>query len=159
MVTNRFTSEEEIAWRTFLHASTHLFSRLDDEMREAHGERLADFDVLSNLAEAPDGQLRMSDLADQTLFSKSRITYTVTQLERRGLVQREKDKSDRRGITATLTPKGKTHHRRLARTHLQGIRHHFLDPTSPHSRSKLTAALNPILTQLDTDNPAPEPTN
>ena len=155
MSTKRFTAEEEKAWRTFLHASTRLMSRLDDEMRAVHGERLADFDVLSNLSEAPSGELRMSDLADQTLFSRSRLSYTVGQLEARRLVERQKDKYDRRGVTAALTPSGWAHHRKLARTHLQGIRHHFLDPTSPNSRSDLTEALAPILKQLDAENSHP----
>ncbi len=155
MAINRFTAEEELAWRAFLHASTHLFSRLDDEMREAHGERLADFDVLSNLSEAPRAGLRMSELADQTLFSRSRLSYTVSQLETRGLVERQKDKSDKRGVTASLTSSGRAYHRQLALTHLQGIRHHFLDPTSPNSRSKLATALAPILRHLDVEDSAP----
>ena len=156
MSTQRFTAEEEKAWRTFLHASTRLMSRLDDEMRAAHGERLADFDVLSNLSEAPSGELRMSDLADQTLFSRSRLSYTVSQLETRGLVRRQKDSNDKRGVTAALTPGGRAHHRKLAHTHLEGIRHHFLDPTSPKSRSNLTEALAPILKQLDAERSAPK---
>jgi DNA-binding MarR family transcriptional regulator len=120
-------------------------------MRAAHGERLANFDVLSNLAEAPDKELRMSDLAHQTLFSRSRLTYTVSQLEARGLVRRQTDLDDRRGVTAVLTSEGLTYHRTLARTHLDGIRQYFLDPTTDSSRSDLTEALMPILDALDDD--------
>jgi DNA-binding MarR family transcriptional regulator len=156
MSTDRFTTEEEKAWRTFLHASTRLMSQLDEEMRATHGERLATFDVLSNLSEAPKGELRMSELADQTLFSRSRLSYTIGQLEARGLVRRETDPNDKRGVSAVLTPKGVVHHRRLARTHLEGIRQHFLDPTSSTTRSDLTKALAPILNALDKDNVAPD---
>jgi DNA-binding MarR family transcriptional regulator len=144
-----FTEEQETAWRTFLHASARLTSRLDDEMRATHGERLANFDVLSNLSEAPNGELRMSDLADQSLFSRSRLSYTVNQLEARGLVKRSADATDRRGITAALTPEGEAYHKKLARTHLEGIQRHFLGPTSITSRSKLAEALIPILTALE----------
>jgi DNA-binding MarR family transcriptional regulator len=154
MRTNRLTAEEEKAWRTFLHASTRLMSRLDEEMRAAHGERLATFDVLSNLSEAPNGELRMSELADQSLFSRSRLSYTVSQLETRGLVTRHTDPDDRRGVTAVLTPDGVDHHRKLARTHLDGIRQHFLDPTSPSARAELLDALAPIIAALDNDNAA-----
>jgi DNA-binding MarR family transcriptional regulator len=151
MGTDRFTAEEQKAWRTFLHTSNRLMSHLDDEMKATHGERLATFDVLSNLSEAPNGELRMSDLADQTLFSRSRLSYTVDQLEARGLVARETDPDDKRGVSAVLTPDGVTHHRKLAITHLEGIRRHFLDPTTAVSRTDLTNTLTPILNALDID--------
>jgi DNA-binding MarR family transcriptional regulator len=151
MSTDRFTVEEQKAWGTFLHATTRLMSQLDDEMKAANGERLATFDVLSNLSEAPNGELRMSDLAEQTLFSRSRLSYTVDQLEARGLVMRQTDLNDRRGVSAVLTPNGVAHHRKLAITHLEGIRRHFLDATTTATRSDLTNALTPILKALDND--------
>ena len=156
MSIDSFTREEQEAWRTFLHASTRLMSQLDDEMRATHGERLATFDVLSNLSEAPNGELRMSELADQTLFSRSRLSYTVGQLEARGLVKRRTDPNDKRGVSAALTPSGVAHHRKLAHTHLEGIRQHFLDPTTPTTRSDLTNALAPILKALEDDTTAPD---
>jgi DNA-binding MarR family transcriptional regulator len=149
MSSKKFNAEEDKSWRMFLHASTRITSLLDDEMRSKHGERLADFDVLSNLDEAPNGEMRMSELADQTLFSRSRLSYTVSQLESRGLVRRTKDESDRRGVTASLTPAGVALHRRLAVTHLAGIRRVFLDPTSVDSRSDIVNALAPILERLE----------
>ena len=154
MSTQGFTAEEQKAWRTFLHASTRIMAQLDDEMRAAHGERLATYDVLSNLSEAPSSELRMSELAAQTLFSRSRLSYTVNQLESRGLVRRQADPDDRRGVTAMLTPDGVAHHTELARTHLKGIPLHFLDPTTAITRSKLITALRPILNALDEDSHA-----
>jgi len=65
-----------------------------------------------------------------TLFSRSRPSYTVAQLEARGLVKRQADADDKRGISAALTSDGMAHHRKLARTHLEGIRRHFW--TQPH---------------------------
>jgi DNA-binding MarR family transcriptional regulator len=153
MKTEALTKQEDEAWRTFLHASSRLMSRLDDEMRVEHGERLSDFDVLSNLSESPDGKLRMSDLAERTLFSRSRLSYTVNQLEQRGLVERQRDENDKRGVTANLTRAGRTHHRKLARTHLQGIRRHFLDHSTENGRSQLIKALTPILNQLEDQPP------
>jgi DNA-binding MarR family transcriptional regulator len=156
MTSKKFTTEEEKSWRAFLHASTRITSLLDDEMREAHGERLSDFDVLSNLAEAPSRQMRMSELADQSLFSRSRLSYTVSQLESRGLVSRMRHQSDGRGVTASLTSAGVALYRRLAVTHVKGIRRHFLDPTSAGSRLELTAALAPILDGLEDGSDALE---
>ena len=155
MSTTGLTTEEQKAWRTFLHASTRLMSQLDDEMRSTHGERLATFDVLSNLSEAPNRELRMNELADQTLFSRSRLSYTVGQLEARGLVERQTDPDDKRGVSAVLTAHGVKHHRKLALTHLEGIRKHFLDPTTSATRSDLSKALAPILSALDNDTAAP----
>lgn len=152
----KLTTEQDSAWRTLLHTSTRLLSRLDEEMKAAHNERLSDFDVLSNLAEAPSGKLRMSDLADQTLFSRSRLSYTVAQLEARGLVKRRKDPHDKRGITAELTPAGRSRHRQLARTHIDGIRSHFLAVTDPRIRSELTELLTPILHRLEANDETDE---
>ena len=152
MSTDTLTTQEQETWRTFLHTSTRLMSQLDEEMKAIHGERLATFDVLSNLSEAPSRELRMSDLADQTLFSRSRLSYTVSQLEARGLVRRQADPNDKRGVTAALTPDGVEHHRKLAITHLEGIRQHFFDPTTTTTRSKLANALTPILNALDNND-------
>ena len=157
MANKRLTPNEEHTWRTFLHASTRLLARLDDEMKQAHDERLANFDVLSNLAEAPGGLLRMSELADQTLFSRSRLTYTVSNLERRGLVIRTPDPHDGRGVVATLTSTGRRLHKTLAVTHLAGIRRHFLDLLTAADRADLTNSLGGVLDHLepphDTDRP------
>ena len=149
MATPRLTPDEEHTWRTFLHASTRLLTRLDDEMKEAHNERLANFDVFSNLAEAPGGLLRMSELAEQTLFSRSRLTYTVSNLERRALVKRMPDSHDGRGVVATLTATGRRYHNKLALTHLAGIRRHFLEMLTTSDRAALANALAGILDHLE----------
>ncbi len=149
MTTQRLTSEEDDTWRAFLHASTQVLSRLDDDMKSAHDERLADFDVLSNLAEAQGGVLRMSELAEQTLFSRSRLTYTIGNLERRELVVRKPDPEDGRGVVASLTPSGRQLHKRLAATHVAGIRRHFLDQLTAGDRADLTRALSHVLAGFD----------
>lgn len=157
MTPQRLTPDEEQAWRTFLHASTRLLAKLDDEMKQAHNERLATFDVLSNLAEAPGGLLRMSELAGQTLFSRSRLTYTVSNLERRGLVSRTPDPQDGRGVIATLTPAGRQYHKPLASTHLAGIRRHFLAMLTAADRADLTGALGGIVDHLEPSHQTNQP--
>lgn len=91
----------------------------------------------------------MSELADRTLFSRTRLSYTVSQLEQRGLVERRPDPVDRRGVVAVLTSEGRDYHRELARTHLEGIRRHFLSHTTHQSRIDLVESLMPILEQLE----------
>ena len=150
MAIRQLTPNEQRTWRTFLHASTRLLTQLDDELKKAHNERMSDFDVLSNLSEAPGRVLRMSELAEQTLFSRSRLTYTVNNLERRGLVTRKPDQRDGRGIVAALTAKGRSLHRKLAVTHVAGIRRHFLDQMGIDEQADLTKALSGIRDQLET---------
>ena len=156
MATQQLTPDEQRAWRTFLHASTRLLVQLDDEIRNAHNERLTDFDVLSNLSEAPGGVLRMSELAQQTLFSRSRLTYTVGNLEHRGLVARKPDQQDGRGVVAALTAKGRNLHRKLAVTHVAGIRRHFLDRMTADEQTDLTNALTGIRDALETTDTQPQ---
>jgi len=152
----QLTPDELRTWRTFLHASTRLLAELDDEMKKTHNERLTDFDVLSNLSEAPGAVLRMSELAEQTLFSRSRLTYTVSNLEHRGLVSRKPDQQDGRGVEATLTAKGRNLHKKLAVTHVAGIRRHFLDPITGAEQTNLTNALTAIRDHLETTDPQPQ---
>lgn len=151
---SKLTPDEERTWRIFLHVSTRLIAQLDDDLKNAHNERLTDFDVLSNLSEAPGGALRMSELAEQTLFSRSRLTYTVSNLERRGLVTRQPAHQDGRGVVATLTPAGRSLHRKLGATHIAGIRRHFLDWMTAGEQKNLTGALGGTLNHLE---PTPEP--
>lgn len=146
---NRLSEEEDRAWRTFLHTSTRLMAKLEEELKAAHGETLANFDVLSNLSEAEGQRLRMSDLADRTLFSRSRLSYTVDSLQSRGLVLREPDPNDGRGVYAILTPEGRRLHSRLAPTHVAGIRRHFLSGMTPSAMHQTVVALTPVLENLE----------
>lgn len=152
---SQLTPDEQRTWRTFLHTSTRLLAELDDEMKKAHNERLTDFDVLSNLSEAPGGALRMSELAEQTLFSRSRLTYTVSNLEHRGLVSRKPDEQDGRGVEATLTARGRILHKKLAVTHIAGIHRHFLDRMTTADQTNLTNALTGIRDHLEITDPLP----
>ncbi len=90
----------------------------------------------------------MSDLADQTLFSRSRLTYTVDNLEQRGLVVRRRDEDDGRGVVATLSASGRRLHAHLAAIHVGGIRSHFLGPLAKGEAAQLADSLEKVLTNL-----------
>jgi DNA-binding MarR family transcriptional regulator len=141
-------------WRAVLHSSTHLFDRLDSQLKARHDVPLADYDVLSNLAEADDQRLRMSELSRQTLFSPSRLTHRVAQLEEAGLVVRETSTEDGRGVFARLTGKGRTLHRRLAVSHVEGVRTYLLDALDPTEQRQLADLL---VKTLDRMQVRPEP--
>ena len=93
----RLTPLELGAWREFLHVHAVLTRELDEELRRAHGLPLSSYDVLVNLESAPDRQMRMSELADAVLLSRSGLTRLVERLEREGLLSRAAAGARRRG--------------------------------------------------------------
>jgi DNA-binding MarR family transcriptional regulator len=120
-------SERELAaWRGLLRAHAGLIKELDAELEREHGLPLTSYEVLLHLDLAPDRRLRMSDLADSVLLSRSGLTRLVDRLERDGLLERASCKSDARGSFAVLTDRGRSALRAAAGTHLRGIRERFI---------------------------------
>lgn len=113
------------AWRGFLRAHAALTRALDEELERGEGLSLTEYDVLVQLADAPHGRLRMSELADAVLLSRSGLTRLVDDLERRGLVERSRCPDDARGTNAVVTERGRDVRRRAAATHLEGVRRRF----------------------------------
>ena len=123
----KLTPLELGAWREFLHTHAVLTRELDDELRRSHGLPLSSYDVLVNLESAPDRQMRMSELADAVLLSRSGLTRLVERLERDGLLTRTDCPSDARGSLAVLTGAGLARLAEARKTHLRGVRERFLD--------------------------------
>lgn len=138
----RPTADELAAWRTFLRAHAHLTRRLEAELEAAHGLALPSYEVLLHLAEATEQRMRMTDLADRALLSRSGLTRLVDRLERDGLVCRAACPSDARGTHAVLTPAGLAALRAAAPTHLRGISEHVTDRLSPSELVVLTDLLS-----------------
>lgn len=113
-------------WRSFLRAHAHLTRVLEAELLAAQRLSLASYDVLVQLAEAPDHRLRMTELADAVLLSRSGVTRLVDRLERGGLVARARVDTDGRGVVAVLTPLGYARLRDATGTHLSGVARHFV---------------------------------
>ncbi len=128
------------AWRELLHAHRRLTTTLDAELRSRYGFGLDWYDVLFQLSEAG-GRLRMHELADATLFSRTDVTRLVTRMQRAGLVDREPDEADRRGVHAVLTTQGRAALRRAAVTHLAGIERHFASGLGTGDALRLAAIL------------------
>jgi DNA-binding MarR family transcriptional regulator len=118
---------ELAAWRGFLQASRLITDALDADLRAGHGRTLSDYEVLLLLHEADGQRLRMSELAERALVTRSRLTHTVDRLEADGLVGRRPVADDRRGAYAELTRAGGMALRAMAPTHVAGIRRDFLD--------------------------------
>ena len=93
-------------WRAFLQAHARVTRRLDEELRAEHDLSLAEYDALLTIADAPDRRIRMRQLADRVILSKSGVTRLIDRLVLDGLVQRDACLSDARGAEAVLTPAG-----------------------------------------------------
>ena len=108
------------AWRSLLEAHATLMRRLDTDLVRETGLALADFDVLAQLAQA-DGELRMTELADRALISRSGMSRRVARLVNEGLVRREKAGTDARGVVVALTKAGLARLAETAPVHARGI--------------------------------------
>ena len=118
---DRLTVRELGAWRSFLRAHSQISRVLEAELVAEHDLPLASYDVLLQLAEAEGRRLRMTELADRVLLSRSGLTRLVDRLERDGLVTREACPNDARGTHAVLTDAGLERLRAAAPTHLRGV--------------------------------------
>jgi DNA-binding MarR family transcriptional regulator len=125
------TADEQGVWRAFIAATQVLFERLDQELQRDGGMPHTYYEVLARLSEVPDRRLRMSDLADRSMSSRSRISHAVARLEENGWVKRETCATDRRGQVAFLTDAGFAALVAAAPGHVEGVRRHLLDPLTP----------------------------
>ena len=125
--TGRLTEAQLGAWRGFLQAHAVLVRRLEADLMAEHRLPLASYDVLVQLVEAPERRLRMTELAQRVLISRSGLTRLVDRLEREGLVRREACDDDARGLFAVLTDAGFQRLRRASPTHLRGVASYAMD--------------------------------
>jgi DNA-binding MarR family transcriptional regulator len=129
------------AWRAFLEAHARVTDVLGRELRADESLPLTWYDVLVHLQEAPGHRLRMQELADAVLLSKSGLTRLVDRMEREGLVRRAACPDDRRGILAELTDAGYETLRRTSTTHLRGVDEHFASRFTPAEAATLADLL------------------
>jgi DNA-binding MarR family transcriptional regulator len=135
--------------------TTLLFDRLDDDLRHTHDISLVEYEILVRLSER-DGQMRMAALADALAHSRSRVTHTVTRMEKAGLVQRSSSPEDGRGILATLTDKGHDLLVRAAPTHVAGVRAHLVDLSSDADFAALGRVFDAVSDSLVSAHPEME---
>jgi len=132
-------------WRAFLVAHAQIRRQLERELQAEQSLGLGEYEVLLLLARAESRQLRMSELADQLVLSRSGVTRLVDRLAADGLVERTMCDTDRRGAWATLTAAGYGRLRRAAPTHLRGVGQHFLDRIPAAELETLQRTLDRVL--------------
>ncbi|WP_242614110.1 MarR family winged helix-turn-helix transcriptional regulator [Actinomadura roseirufa] len=120
------SAAELTAWRAMLRAQARISRRLQGDLLADHDLALGSYDVLTHLGDAPEGRLRMNDLADRVLLSRSGLTRLVDRLQREGLVARESCSSDARGLYAVLTAAGRDRLDAATPTYRQGVRDYVL---------------------------------
>jgi DNA-binding MarR family transcriptional regulator len=143
----RLTERELSAWRAFLRAHSTITRSLESELLAAHSLSIAEYGVLVTLVEAPDHRLRMTDLADQVLLSRSGLTRLVDRMQRNGLVERFKCPSDARGMHAVLTDLGYQRLKESSGTHLRGVREHVTGQLTEGELGQMHALMTKLISE------------
>lgn len=132
-----FSKSELAAWRGLLETHAAVMHTLDAEMHAEHGFSLSAYEVLIFLADAPERRLRMAEISDRVLLSRSGCTRLVDRLVELGYVTRCAAESDGRGLYAQLTEPGAAKVRAARKTHRRGVRDEFLDHLSAGDQQAL----------------------
>ncbi|GHE36549.1 MULTISPECIES: MarR family winged helix-turn-helix transcriptional regulator [Streptomyces] len=149
MAETRWLDEREMrAWSGFLAASALVNRRLDQQLKDDSGLSHPQYEILVRLSAAPDGELRMTELANGLINSKSGLTYQVTQLEKAGLVRRRSCPSDVRGVFAVLTDAGRARLEEAAPGHVAMVREALIDVLTPAQLEALADGLGEVSRRL-----------
>ena len=136
-------------WRDFLATYAKVIGAVEQEMQAEDGLPLNWFDVLIQLYEAPDGRLRMQDLAESVMLTRSGLTRRIDRLAAAGLVRREPSPDDRRGMYTALTKEGRRILRRVVPSHVRHVEHHFRRHLSEEDAGALRAGFAKVLDAAD----------
>lgn len=145
------TARERKAWLSYVLTTQLLDEALDRQMQRDADMPFAYYMVMAMLSEAPGRSLRMSDLAEITNSSQSRISHAVARLEEIGLVERTKCPTDKRGNIAILTDAGQAAVEAAAPGHVEAVRRHLFDALTDEQVDQLTAICEAALSRLDPD--------
>jgi DNA-binding MarR family transcriptional regulator len=138
------SDEQQRTWRAYLLGSARLNEKLDIDLRK-FGVDLAEYEILVTLSEAPGRRVRMSELAEAVHQSRSRLTHTITRMERSGLVERTTSSTDRRGVWAELTDGGFALLEKAAPSHVEAVRRNFVEAMGPDDYAALGRAFSAVL--------------
>jgi DNA-binding MarR family transcriptional regulator len=137
------TAKQRAQWRVFLETAYALIDILDAELQAERGMSLNWYDALVHLEEA-DGGLRMNELADRLLLSRSGLTRVIDRMEEAGLVRRERSEKDRRAVYVFLTPQGSEALQAARTVHRRGIQEHFVQHLDQRELAALAQALENV---------------
>src|SRR3954447_1572688 len=139
------------AWRALLASHAALVGRLGEELQDEKGLPLPWYEVLLWLGQAPEGRMRMGELADSLLLTPSGVTRLVDRVAPEARVQREQCPSDRRGWNALITPAGRSRLRSAAPVRLRGVERHFGRHLTDDEADLLADVLSRVLNDVCPD--------
>ena len=146
--------DELKAWRQYIITSRRLIEALDTDLGD-HDLSMPDYEILAQLSDAPDRRMRMSELADIALLSRSRLSHRMKVMEKAGWVKREACPDDKRGYFAVMTPKGWKAIVAAAPDHVDSVRTRFVDHLSKVDQQNLSEIFERIersLREVDDKN-------
>jgi DNA-binding MarR family transcriptional regulator len=135
------------AWRAYIMGSRRLLEALDSDL-DGHDLTMADYEVMAQLSEAPGRRIRMSELADLAMLSKSRLSHRMKVMEKAGWVRREECTEDRRGYWAVMTDKGMKAIVAAAPSHVESVRRRFIDQLSVKEQEALSGIFSHVTEEL-----------
>src|SRR5690349_11159248 len=142
-------ADEQKAWRAWLYSTQLLQERLNAELQHDTGISHPYYEILVQLSETPGRMLRMSELADRCLSSRSRLSHAVSRLEERGWIRRQVCEEDGRGQLAVLTDEGFAALEAAAPIHVESVRRHLFDQLTPEQVQQMRALGETLLRHLD----------
>lgn len=143
------TPRELAAWRGMLRSQVLLQRELEVGLERDHGLQTSTYEVLMHLSDAPDGRMRLSDLAELAILSRSGLTRLIDRLEREGQVTRERCEDDARGYFAVLTEAGREQVTAARSRYLDEVRARFLDLLTPDEQEVLGSVWARVLERLE----------
>lgn len=145
----RWLNEEEFrAWIGYRRMRLRLDAAVARDLLRTSGLSVPDYDVLSNLSDAPGQRARLTELAAHMLWSKSRLSRHISRMEARGLVSREDDPTDARRADILLTAKGRQAIVEAAPEHVESVRRYFIDVLSAEQRGQFADITETVLGSL-----------
>ena len=135
------------AWRSYIIASRRLLEALDADL-DGHDLSMADYEVLAQLSDAPDRRMRMTELAEIAMLSKSRLSHRMKVMEKSGWVRREVCTEDKRGSFAVMTEKGWRAIVKAAPDHVASVRNRFVDNLNVKDQEELAKIFDRLSTKL-----------
>ncbi|MER7457165.1 MarR family transcriptional regulator [Micromonospora sp. NPDC126480] len=142
---------EQRAWRGYRRMRRLLDLELSRQLMRDAGLSEPDYDVLSDLSETPDQRLRLSELADRMLWSRSRLSHHLSRMHQRDLVTREECPTDGRGSIVVLTPDGRRAIEAAAPGHVAAVRQNLIDLLTPDEVAALDALTHRVIARLTGD--------
>jgi DNA-binding MarR family transcriptional regulator len=148
------TEDEQQAWRGLLRMTSQLNARMNRQLQDEAGISLADYEVLVELSEAPEGRRRVFELASALAWEQSRVSHQLARMQRRGLIARQECPADARGAFVVLTETGRAAIEQAAPAHVETVRQLVFDGLSPDQLAALTAVSSSVLDRLQATPPA-----